>query len=116
MKKRILIIDDKPEDLDVMKYVLQKQGYNVTTATDGAEGLTKIKKDHFNLILLDINLEKISGYELSKIVRKKLKRDVKIIYISITPKQEVDTANVDGFIQKPFSIDSFISDVNKTLA
>ncbi len=63
MKKRVLVIDDIGVILDLVEFLLQKGGYEVATATDAASALAQIEKITPDLILLDIMMPDISGYE-----------------------------------------------------
>ncbi|MFH1682592.1 MAG: response regulator [Candidatus Woesearchaeota archaeon] len=115
MMKKILIVDDEPEDLETMKTILEKEGYIVTTAADGIEALDLLIGNGFDLILLDIKMPALSGYALLRLLREKLNHNVKLGYVSIVPKKEVNLADCDGFIQKPFSPTLFLAEVKKIL-
>jgi len=115
MGGKILIIDDNKEDLSVMKSLLEKEDHIVKIAENGADGLDALKADGFSLILIDIKMPTLSGYDLLRLLREKLNHKVKMIYISIVPEQEVDMEDIDGFIQKPFSPETFLEEVNKVL-
>jgi adenylate cyclase len=66
--KRILLVDDEPEFLEMLQMRLEANGYEVQTATDGAEGFRKAKEEHPNLILLDVMMPGMDGFEvLSKL-------------------------------------------------
>ena len=115
MAKKILIVDDGQEDLDVMKSVLEKENYEIKTAMDGASGLDLLEGDGFDLILIDIKMPTLSGYDLLRLMRQRLNHKVKMIYISIVPEQEVDMSDIDGFIQKPFSPEKLVAEIKKVL-
>lgn len=118
MKKRtdkILIVDDEFDDLDTMKQILAKKGYKVECATGGKQALKMLVKNSFKLIIIDILMPELSGYELLKIIRHKYNHSSKLVYVSIVPKKEVDLKGADGFIQKPFTPEEFIENVNKAL-
>ena len=113
--KNILVIDDDNEDLSTIKSVLQKEKYKVTVAKSGAAALDILKKGNFDLILIDILLPDLSGYDLLRLLREKLNHKVKMIYISIVPEKEVLMKDIDGFVQKPFSPASLVSEVKRLL-
>ncbi|MDP6671291.1 MAG: response regulator [archaeon] len=69
----------------------------------------------FSLILIDIRMPTLSGYDLLRLLREKLNHKVKMIYISIVPEKEVVLDDVDGFIQKPFSPEDIITKVKEIL-
>lgn len=115
MTKRILIVDDDFEDLSTMNTLLSKEGYEVIAVTNGAKAFDSLKGDGFSLILLDIKMPTLTGYDLLRLMREKVNHKVPMIYVSIVPKQEVDLADVDGFIQKPFSPKEFVKKVKEAL-
>jgi DNA-binding response OmpR family regulator len=64
MAKRILIIEDDPAVLRAISYMLEKEGYEVLTAVNGLEGLTKVKGENPDLLILDVMLPGIDGFEV----------------------------------------------------
>ena len=69
---KILIVEDDRNLLDTLKYNLRKEGYAVVTAVDGAEALDVARREKPDLIILDIMLPKISGFEVCRILRKEM--------------------------------------------
>ena len=67
--KKILIADDEPDILEVLQYNLVREGYEVTTAKDGDDALSKARSTHPDLIILDIMMPKKSGVEVCEILR-----------------------------------------------
>lgn len=114
MAKKILIVDDDPEDLETMRIVLEKEKYDVITADNGVDALDSLKKLKLDLVLIDIKMPNLSGYDLLRLLREKLNHKVKMIYISIVPKGEVDMDDIDGFIQKPFMPKNLAIEVKKS--
>ncbi|MBT4539157.1 response regulator transcription factor [Candidatus Woesearchaeota archaeon] len=114
MAKKILIIDDDMEDLDTMKDVLEKGGYSVVTANNGADGLDKVK-DGFDLIIIDVQMPTLSGYDLLRLLRERINHDAKMIYATIIPKADVRMEDIDGFIQKPFTSESLLNKVKSLI-
>lgn len=115
MVKKILVIDDEFDDLSATKAILEKEKFDVETSTNGAQALDLLRKSKFDLVLLDIKMPTLSGYDLLRILRERLNHKVKMIYVSIVPKQDVDMTDIDGFIQKPFSPKSLMEAINKVL-
>ncbi len=106
-KKRILVIDDEPDLLDLARARLELAGYEVLVASDGEEGLEKARTSAPDLIILDLMLPKMNGFE----VCEALKIDEKYKHIPIiilTVKfQPVDirfakALGADAYIKKPF--------------
>lgn len=113
--KKILIVDDNFDDLNSAKKIIDKGGYKTETATNGAQALDLIQNDKPDMVLVDIKMPTLSGYDLLKLLREKLNHKVKLIYFSIVPKNEVDMADADGFIQKPFSPKGLILEIKKAM-
>lgn len=115
MAKKILIVDDDSQDLEVMKKLLENSDFFVTTAKNGAEALDMLDYDKFDLILIDIILPTLSGYDLLRLAREKFNHGMKILFVSVVKKNEVDFKDVDGFIQKPINKTEFIKTIKKVL-
>lgn len=114
--KRILIVDDEASDLEIMKNLLEKEGYKVVAAADPSKALDLLKASCFDLILIDLVMPNLSGYTLSRIMRERSNCKAKMVYVSIIPKIEVDMTHIDGFIQKPFSPKTFLAEIKEVLA
>lgn len=105
---KILIIDDSENLCNAIKKCLEGQGYSADTAYDGKSGLRKALTNEYDIILLDIMMPQINGYEVLKKLRAEQRR---IPTIMITAKNEVSDMieglelGADDFIQKPFNID-----------
>jgi DNA-binding response OmpR family regulator len=105
--QKILIIEDNQENIDLLVYFLRPQGYNLVTATNGVKGLELAKKEHPEIILLDIMLPKMNGFEVCE--RLKNAPDTKYIpIIMITALKDLKDklralqVGADDFITKPF--------------
>jgi CheY-like chemotaxis protein len=115
MEKKVLIIDDSKDDLAAMSAILEKENFSVVTANNGAEALDLLKGDGIQLILIDVQMPTLSGYDLLRLLRERLNHKVKMIYVSIIPENEVDMDDIDGFVQKPFDPEGLMSKVNEVL-
>ena len=105
--KTILIIEDDTSILRGLKDNLEYEGYSVTTETDGKKGLKLALEKEVDLVLLDIMLPNMNGYEICRKVKKK-KPDLPIIMITARGS-EVDKVSgldigADDYVTKPFSI------------
>lgn len=107
-KNSILVVDDSAVVVEAVRDALEQDGYDVMTAGDGLEALDVIKKNRFDLILLDIDMPRMNGYQLCKI----LKRDenFKGIPIVMLTAKSSDTdrmwglkAGSDEYLTKPFN-------------
>ena len=108
MPKEILIVDDEPSIVVPIQFLMEQQGYNVIVAVNGEDALDIILKYKPDLILLDIMLPGIDGYEVCEIVRLNPDfRNIKIIFLTAKGR-EVEIAKgmalgADAYIIKPFS-------------
>ncbi len=120
MPKEILIVDDEPSIVVPVQFLMQQQGYDVLVAEDGHDALDMIYKYQPDLVLLDIMLPGIDGYEVCEIVRLNPKlRDVKIIFLTAKGR-EVEIAKglalgADAYITKPFSNAELVAKVKTVL-
>jgi DNA-binding response OmpR family regulator len=108
MKKSILVIDDEQDILDLVSYNLQKEGFSVSTSKNGEEALTLVRKESYDLIILDLMLTGIQGMEFCKIL-KETEETASIPIIMLTAKsEEFDKVlgleiGADDYMTKPFS-------------
>ncbi len=106
MDKKILVVEDEKAIADILDFNLRKEGYTVVCAYDGEDGLTHALADKPDLILLDVMLPKLDGFEVCKAVRKT--SNVPIIMLTAR-EEEVDKIlglelGADDYITKPFSM------------
>lgn len=103
---KILVVEDDRNLLDTLKYNLRKEGYNAVTAVDGAQALDVARGEKPDLIILDIMLPKLSGFEVCRILRK----EMTVPILMLTAKdEEVDKIvgleiGADDYMTKPFSM------------
>jgi DNA-binding response OmpR family regulator len=120
MPKEILIVDDEPSIVVPIQFLMEQQGYNVIIAKNGEDALDIILKYKPDLILLDIMLPGIDGYEICEIVRLNPDfRNVKIIFLTAKGR-EVEIAKgmalgADAYIVKPFSNTEVVAKVKELL-
>jgi DNA-binding response OmpR family regulator len=121
-KIRILYIEDEPEMIELTRMVLEREGFEVLGAMGGNEGLEKIKQEKPDLILLDLMMPEMDGWEVYR--RIKVDKDMADIpIIIVTAKtQSVDkalglhVAKVDDYITKPFGPQDIVDSVQRVLA
>lgn len=117
MDIRILVVDDNPEICELLRVYLEKEGYEVLTANDGMDGLTQFKMYDPDLVLLDIMLPRMNGWDVCKQIRNISSKPV----IMITAKGEVYDKvlglelGADDFIVKPFEMKELSARVRAVL-
>ena len=120
MAKEILIVDDEPNVVVPIQFLMEQQGYRVMTAERGEDALDLIYHYKPDLVILDIMLPGIDGFEVCEIVRLNPDyRDVKIMFLT-AKGLEVDIAKglslgADAYITKPFSNDELVAKVKEIL-
>ena len=115
--KKILVVDDEKPISDIIKFNLEKEGYEVVTAFDGEEALEKVSEEEPALIVLDIMLPKIDGLEVVREVRKSY--DMPIIMVT-AKETEIDKVlglelGADDYVTKPFSNRELVARVKANL-
>ena len=114
----ILVVDDSSSMRQMIKFSLQSAGHVITEAGDGKAGLLAAQKGQFDLILTDVNMPIMNGFELSKEIRK-LSNFKFTPILMLTTESDGDkktlgkAAGVTGWIVKPFKPEKLIATVNK---
>jgi len=120
MAKTILIIEDEVNLSELLKFRLEVNGYLVETAFDGEEGMSKIGTTKPDLVILDIMMPKVDGYEVLRRVKADPKtKNIPIIVLTArSQNKDMDQAkalNADSFISKPFEPKDLLKEIEKLL-
>jgi two-component system alkaline phosphatase synthesis response regulator PhoP len=121
MKKKVLIVDDEPNIIVPLEFLMKQNNYDVQTAQTGEIAMDLISDWKPDLILLDIMLPGMDGYEVcQKIRQKKEFRQTKIVILSAMARS-IDIAKgmglaADDYITKPFAIDYVVGKIKELLA
>lgn len=105
--KRILIVDDDAEILDLLEFDVKSSGYFVDTATNGEDGLKKALANHYDIILLDVMMPKMNGYDVCKNIRL---ANSSTPVLLLTAKGSIDdktsgfNCGADDYLVKPFDV------------
>lgn len=115
--KKILIVDDEPDILEIIQYNLTKEGYTIDTAKDGLEALDKTKVFKPDLIILDIMMPRMNGVEVCKILRSKPEYNNTLIIFLTALSDEASQVlgletGADDYVNKPISPKVLVSRVN----
>jgi two-component system, cell cycle response regulator DivK len=116
MKLKILVIEDNEQNLYLTTFILEKQGYDVIQAREGSEGVRLAGECEPDLILLDIQLPEMDGYEVAHALRQNPTLDgVPIVavtsYAMVGDRERVLAAGCTGYIEKPINPDTFVAQV-----
>ena len=106
--KNILVVDDHPVNKQLLKIILEKNSYNVSTAEDGMDAISKVKKCNFDLIFMDVQMPILDGYEATKKIRDLGYKMPIIACTAGSQEREKDIAlsfGMNDILQKPFTKD-----------
>jgi len=118
--KKILVVDDELDVQSILSFRLEINGYSVIVASDGEEGLEKIKKENPDLVLLDLMLPKMNGFEICRMVKfdDRLK-GLPIIILSALDKEEDKKkaldSGADAYFLKPFDLEGLLTKIKLLL-
>jgi len=121
MATRILVIEDNPESLELMTYLLRAYGYATLSAADGGEGLKAVKNQVPDLVLCDLQMPAMDGYELARTFRQD-PRLAQLPLVAVTAsamkvdREKVMAAGFSGYIIKPIDVKEFVGEVEAFLA
>ena len=118
MEKRVLVVDDESNIIDILRFNLQREGYEVLTASDGPEGLEKARTGSPDLILLDVMLPGMDGFGVCREIRK---TDPLTPIIMLTAREEERDRvmglelGADDYVVKPFSVRELMARVRTNI-
>jgi two-component system phosphate regulon response regulator PhoB len=117
---RILVVDDEPDALELIKFNLKSAGYDVVTAADGDEALKKVRARAPDLIILDVMLPEVDGLEVCKIIRRDSRASAIPIIMLTAKAAEIDRVlglelGADDYVTKPFSPRELVLRVKRLL-
>jgi DNA-binding response OmpR family regulator len=117
--KKIMVVDNEPDIVDLTRTVLELGGYEVIPAYSGEECLKKIENENVDLILLDIMMPGMSGWDVFNRINKK-SPEIKIAFMSVLEisdkrKQVLLDEGLADYIMKPFDNDTLLNRVDKIL-
>jgi len=120
LKHRLLIIEDNEQNLYLMRFLLEKSGFEVVGAEDGREGVEKALTVKPHAILLDIQLPEMDGYAVAaELSRHEALNNVPIIavtsYAMVGDRERVLAAGATGYIEKPIDPETFVADIARYL-
>mgnify|MGYP000449826620 CR=1 FL=1 len=118
--KTILCVEDEPEMIDLIRLILSRKGYSVKGASGGVEGIRLIKELHPDLVLLDLMMPDMDGYEVTRRLRKN-PATAAIPILMFTAKTQLDDkvagfeVGADDYLTKPFNLEELLLRVNNLI-
>lgn len=118
-KPRVLVIDDDEDIVKLAKIMIGYMGYEVTATTDNLSVFDRLSEGDYDLLLLDIQMPNMNGFEICRRVRNSQNRDIKIVLFTASADVDVinkgKAAGADEVFSKPFSIEKIKETIKKTL-
>lgn len=118
-KKTIMVVDDEKNLLTLLKEILEMESFRVITADNGIKCLNKLKKVKPDLIVMDLMMPKMDGFQTIKEIRKNPKtKDIKIVVLTVSKvaeesKFQLSKFNISEYIDKPFDIIELVNKIKK---
>lgn len=117
VRPRVLIVDDDAEVIESIRYALESNGFNVSVARDGNQGLAMAENERPNLLILDMMMPKRSGFLVLEGLRKEGSDQIRIIMITGNEgsrhQQYAELLGVDDYIRKPFPMERLIESAKR---
>lgn len=118
-KKRILLVDDDREIVETIQIALEAQGYEISIARDGNQGLSMVEREDPDLVILDMMMPKRSGFLVLEKLRRTRPVPTRVIMITANEgsrhKAYAESLGVDDYLRKPFAMDQLIESVTRLL-
>ena len=116
MKKKAVIVDDDRNNLMLEKDLLEVAGFEVYEAENASDGIALARKERPDIVIMDVRLPDMRGYEAAKILRQDIKtRDIPIIFVTASVmgegKEEIKAIANTGFIDKPINTRTFAKEI-----
>lgn len=120
MTARIVLVEDHPDNMELMAYLLQAAGYDFRCATDGAQGMEVIREQRPDLIVCDLQMPVMDGFEVLRQLRQDQDlRDTPIVAVTALSmpedRQRVLRAGFDGYFSKPIEPENFVAQLEAWL-
>lgn len=120
MTRKVLVIEDNEQNLYLVTFILEKHGYDVFQARDGRVGIELAQECEPDLILLDIQIPVMNGYDVARALRKQDSlNEIPIVavtsYAMIGDREQALEAGCTGYIEKPINPETFIDEVEQHL-
>lgn len=118
-KRKILVVDDEDALRTVLSAELNSEGYDVGTAADGMEALTELQKGPYDLVLLDIKMPNMNGFEVLKVIKEKYS-GTKVIMLTgfadLKNAIESKKLGAEDFVSKPYDLVDLLTTIDRVMS
>jgi two-component system response regulator HydG len=118
-KRKILVVDDEDALRTVLSAELNSEGYDVVTAADGLEAVTELGKKTFDLVLLDIKMPNMNGFEVLKVIKEK-HAGTKVIMLTgfadLKNAIESKKLGAEDFVSKPYDLVDLLTTIDRVMS
>ncbi|GAB4156448.1 MAG: hypothetical protein Tsb0033_07070 [Winogradskyella sp.] len=119
--KKIVIVDDEPNIVMTLEYTFKKNDFEVYIARDGSEALEILKSVIPDVIMLDVMMPKVDGYQTLKLIKENdLLKDTKVVFLTAKNKaSDIEKGlklGADKYLTKPFSVKKIVSEIKALIA
>ncbi|MEM7109688.1 MAG: response regulator [Bacteroidota bacterium] len=115
--KKVLIVDDEPNILMSLEFLMKKNGYQVFIARDGTEALGTVQEELPDVVILDIMMPEVDGYEVCDFIKRRLDANIKVIFLTAKGKEsdfeKGYEVGADFYMTKPFSTKKLVDKVDE---
>lgn len=118
-KSKILVVDDEDALRTVLSGELVSEGYDVRTAGDGDDAIQNLQKENFDLILLDIKMPRLSGFEVLKFVKEKFPKTKVVMltgFADLKNAIESKKLGAEDFVSKPYDLVDLLTTIERVLS
>ena len=115
MQENVLVVDDHPEIRDLMVKILERRGYRVSTASAGHDALTQFALARPDLVITDLSMPGLNGYQLCRLIRGISSVPVLIMSAQKGVEQRVYEMGADAFVSKPFDMEALWAEIDELL-
>ena len=115
MEENVLVVDDHPEIRDLMVKILERRGYRVSTASDGHDALTQFALARPDLVITDLSMPGLNGYQLCRLIRGISSVPVLIMSAQKGVEEKAYEMGADAFVSKPFDMEALWAEIDELL-
>lgn len=118
-KNKIMVVDDEDALRTVLSGELMSEGYDVQTASDGDEAISTLQKENFDLVLLDIHMPRLSGFEVLKFVKQKHPKTKVVMltgFADLKNAIESKKLGAEDFVSKPYDLVDLLTTIERVLS